>query len=145
MSMCHIDAELSYVCVPHSSLTIPLHVLRVHEQPAKIECAHFANSPQFQFPVTEAHVHCYVRRSVPKSQLYFQEPPLEWQKENPLCFPLYGCDSSRYIDIYIVFLLGCSPRPQGGLNPEMVAGRSMTVEGWSLMCEAMASETLSTL
>lgn len=138
------DVEMGYVCVSYSSFCYhSLTCVEVHEQAAKIERAHFANRPQFQFPVTEAHIHCYVRGSVPKSQLHFQEPPLEWQEENLLCSPLYGCDgySSQYIDIYIVFPLGCSPGSQG-------VQRWWLGEVWrwradTFMCNAVLFETLS--
>lgn len=50
---------------------------------AAFECAHFVSLMEFKFPMTEAQVHCCcVRGSDPQSWLQFQEPPLEWQKEN---------------------------------------------------------------
>lgn len=51
---------------------------------------------------------------------------------------------SQYIDIYIVFPLGCSQGAQGGWSPGAVAGMGITT--WGLIpftCEAMVAEPLS--
>lgn len=51
---------------------------------------------------------------------------------------------SQYIDIYIVFPLGCSQGAQGGCSPGVVAGRSIKVGGFDpFTCEAMVTEPLS--
>lgn len=115
----------------------------VHAHQAEIGCSHFANPTEFQLHITEAQVQSYVRRSDPKSLLHFQEPPLEWQRGGnaPVeCHVLPPCMMavapsvavSQYIDIYIVFPLGCSQGAQGGWSPWAVAGRIINAGGWFL-------------
>lgn len=119
---------------------------------AEIGCAHFASPTEFQLHISEAQVHGYVRRSDLKSLLHFQEPPLEWQagehapaKPNALSTSTAVAPSvavSQYIDIYIVFPLGCRQGAQGGWNPGAVAGRGIRAAGWFLYVWSLGSWAL---